>query len=103
MQNKTLKPQSALGYGSVYLDSGEDVEAVTKKQIETFREQLPKFVFFDVVCKKDQIDMALAARGYVEQELHYEPGLDFVSVYVAITFDDKKRPARDAMMEYLEK
>lgn len=103
MDSKTLEPQTALAYGAIYLDTGEDVEAMTKKQLDSFREQLPKFVFFDIICKKDQIDMAMAARGYVQQEAKAELELGDVGVYVAIGFSENDRPARAAMMEYAQK
>ena len=100
--DKTLEAKSTIAYGSIYLDTGEDVEVMTKKQIDSFREQLPKFVFFDVVSMKDQIDVSIATRGYVQQELMVELGLDHHQVYVAIAFDDKNRPARTAMREYVK-
>lgn len=99
---KTLTPQSTVAYGSIYLDANEDVEAMTKKQIDTFREQLPRMVFFDIICRNEQIEMALAARGYVEQEVHAELGINYAGVYVAIGFNEADRPARRAMMEYVK-
>jgi hypothetical protein len=95
-----LTPQESVAYGSLYLDDNEDPEEITEQQIESFREQLPKFVFFDVICKPDQIAEAMAARGYIAQEFQAELDMDFYQVYVAIGFSESDRPARTAMEKY---
>lgn len=94
-----------IAYGSVYLDDLENVEEKTAEQIKSFetRTELLQFVFFDIVCKPEQIAEALAARGFVQQELFYSlgqaMGMNHVKFYVAIAFSENKRPAREAMIK----
>jgi hypothetical protein len=101
MADLTLEPKKSIAYGAIYLDAGENVEEETKKQIESFREQLPSFVFFDILAKDKQVAEAIASRAFVEQELKAELSLENVQVYVAIGYSEEDRPARTTMMKYI--
>ena len=101
---------TAVAYGSVYIDQLEDVESLVEKQVLAFKEsKIPiEWYFFDIVCNKDQSSAARAARGYVAQELAaaFCRGdiYDFMlHCYVAIAYDERHRPAQEAMQLFVDR
>lgn len=97
--------KDTVAYGSIYLDAGEDIEKMTDKQIKSFMARSKKdniiFVFFDIVGNKSQTSTMMAARAFVQQEVMARLDMNLMQVYVATTFKDTQRPARNLMMEYL--
>lgn len=95
IEDRETKNDTSVGYGSMYMDSGEKYESAEHLVREVSEKSKPFMFFFDIICTPNQVpaaqEMAVKISHLIEDT---NPDMKMGACVVGITTKDKERTAQ---------